>query len=214
MHSVKDGEIDPCLLIGEGSIRSCYRVRGKPLCLKFYRQPGTHYWWTKSSTRRHVWLARFIPWLNANWQEWRYHRKLQRRLPADLLAAFPETVELAYSSERGWGIVESLVVNADGTPSRRILDEFPHIADPDMRRRAYEAASALLSRLAEHAVRFFDPPNLLVQWVDAATFRLRITDFEPNCKAVIPGLSLVRPYVRRKALRRSARFLSQLRPLI
>jgi len=214
MHVFKDGAIDPCLLIGEGSLRSCYRVREKPLCLKFYRQPGTHYFWTKPSTRRHIWLARFIPWLNANWQEWHYHRELRRRLPSDLLAVFPETVELAYSPERGWGIVESLVVNADGTASRRILDEIPDISDPDVRRRVYEAAAALLSRLAEHAVRFFDPPNLLVQWDDAAAFRLRITDFEPNCKAAVPGLSLIRPYVRHKAIRRSARFLAQLRSLV
>jgi len=202
------------LLLGEGSLRSCYRIPGEPRCVKFYRDPSTHKPWTKARTKCHIRFARFILWANANYQEWRYHRRLKRQLPPDLFAVFPESVELVRSAERGWGIVESLLVNADGSPPKRILDEMTATRDPVLQRALLDAAALLLNRLADHAVRFFDPPNLLVQWTGPRTFQLRITDFEPNCKTVIPGLSLIPSYVRSKARRRNQRFFKRIKTFL
>lgn len=215
MHSNRVFDTSPELLLGEGSLRSCYRIPGEPYCVKFYRDPSTHKPWTKASTRRHIFYARFVWWANANYHEWRYHRRLRRELPPELFAAFPESVELVYSTSRGWGIVESLVTNADGTAPKRILEELTSKGTaPDQRRELLKATAALLDRLADHAVRFFDPPNLMVQWTGPKTFRLRITDFEPTCKTAVPGLSLIRPYVRSKARRRNQRFFEQTETLL
>ena len=204
-------EILPSLLIGEGSRRCCYQVPGKALCVKFYRDPSTLPVQTKPSVRLHILAARFVGWLNINTQEWRYHRELLQRLPAELAAVFPESIEPVYSAERGWGIVESLIANPDGTPSQHLSDELSKITDPGLRKAVYEAAVSLFDQLIEHAVCFFDVSSILVQWTGANTFRLRIADIEPQGRAFIPGLSRVRPYVRRKVLRRSSRFRATVR---
>lgn len=45
-------------------------------------------------------------------------------------------------------------------------------------------------------------------------FQLRIVDFEPRTRALIPGLSYIKPYVRSKVRRRSQRYLSRLQSVM
>jgi len=54
----------------------------------------------------------------------------------------------------------------------------------------------------------------LVQWLSPDSFRLRIVDFEPSGKEIVPGLSYVKPYVRSKVRRRSNRYLSRLHQMV
>lgn len=199
------------VLIGEGSRRRCYRIPGQPFCVKFYRLPSEYTHKTTWGVRLHIWLSRFIARRNANCQEWRYHQALRGRLPPELFAAFPEVIEPVYSRVRGWGIIESLILNADGSPIKRVIAEMGRVPDVRLRRSLYAAAERLFAQLAEHAVCFYDPPNVMVQWTGPDAFRLRIVDFEPQGRALVPGLSAVRPYVRRKVRRRCARYLKRLR---
>ncbi len=204
-------DLDHLVLLGEGSRRKCYRLPSESLCVKFYRRPSEYTKKTTWSVRLHIFLARFVPSLNVNCHEWRYHQALRRTLPSDLFAAFPESIERAYSRECGWGIIESLLLNADGTPMRRVIAEMGRTQDQRLRRRLYDAAARLFERLAEHAVRFYDPPNVMVQWTGPDAFRLRIVDFEPQGRALVPGLSYIKPYVRSKVRRRCSRYLKRLR---
>ena len=202
---------EPLVLIGEGSRRRCYRLSGQPFCVKFYRLPSEYTRKTTVGVRLHIWMSRFIVRHNANCQEWRYHQVLRKRLPPDLFAVFPKEIKPVYSRERGWGIIESLIQNADGTPIQRVIYEMGRVTDVQLRHQLYEAAERLFARLAEHAVCFFDPPNVMVQWAESGTFRLRIVDFEPKGRAFIPGLSAIKPYVRSKVRRRCSRYLKRLR---
>lgn len=207
-------EHDPLgALIGEGSRRRCYRLSGQPFCVKFYRLPSEYTHKTTLGVRLHIWMSRFIVLNNANCQEWRYHQTLRKRLPPDLFAAFPEEITPVYSRERGWGIRESLILNADGSPIQRVICEMGRVTDGRLRHQLYEAAERLFARLAEHAVCFYDPPNVMVQWTGPGMFRLRIVDFEPQGRALVPGLSAIKPYVRRKVRRRCSRYLKRLRDM-
>jgi len=199
------------VLIGEGSRRRCYQIPGELFCVKFYRLPSEYTHKTTWGVRLHIWLSRFVARRNANCQEWRYHQALRTRLPPELFAAFPDMIEPVYSRVRGWGIVESLIQNADGSPIKRVIAEMGRVSDARLRLSLYEAAERLFAQLAEHAVCFYDPPNVMVQWTGPDTFRLRIVDFEPQGRALVPGLSAIRPYVRCKVRRRCARYLKRLR---
>lgn len=204
-------ECEKLVLLGQGSRRRCFRIPDQPFCVKFYRLPAEYTHKTTWGVRLHIWASRFVSRLNANCQEWRYHQRLQRRLPADLFAAFPDEITPVFSRKRGWGIVESLITNADGSPIQRVIFEMEKVTDERLRRQLYEAAARLFTQLADNAVCFYDPPNVMVQWTGPATFRLRIVDFEPQGRAFIPGLSQIKPYVRRKVQRRCARYLKRLR---
>jgi hypothetical protein len=201
-------------LIGEGRRRQCYRFPGEALCVKFYRNPTTLPKNTRKGVRFDITLGRHFRTLNINYREWRYHRGLKQRLPADLLALFPEHIEPVYCATRGWGVLESLILNADGTLPRRILEELTALSNPVLALRLYQESERLFDRLEKHSVCFFDLPNVLVQWTGTDTFRLRIVDFEPTSRALVPGLILFRPYVRRKIRRRSRRYLMRMKKVL
>ena len=202
------------MFIGKGSRRECYRMLNQDACVKFYRDPATLDRKTRLSQRLHILAARFVRGWNTNVQEWRYLQTLKRRLPPELLAVFPDRIEPVYSAERGWGIIESLVLNPDGTFAKSVQKEMAGIQDQALRVRLYQETERLLGQLSEYAVCFFDPPNVLVQWLSRDAFRLRIVDFEPSGKEIVPGLSYVKPYVRRKVRRRSDRYLRRLRGMV
>lgn len=199
--------------LGQGNRRSCFRIPGKDLCVKFYLAPAEYNRKTKPSIRLHIWLSRFIPCLNANCHEAGYHKRLKESLPPDLFAVFPERVEKIFSPERGWGVLESLVLNPDKSPLQRVIIEM-EVADKVLRKRLFDETSLLFRRLAEHAVCFYDPPNVLVQWTGPGAFRLRIVDFEPRGRELMPCLSHIKPYVRLKVRRRCGRYLERLRALL
>lgn len=211
MTEIKNFDEAALVLIGEGSRRRCYRIPGYLFCVKFYRLPSEYTHKTTWGVRLHIRLSRFIERRNANCQEWRYHHVLQNRLPPELFAAFPEVIEPVFSQVRGWGIIESLIQNVDGSPIRRVIAEMGRVSDERLRQRLYVAAEHLFAQLAEHAVCFYDPPNVMVQWTGPDTFLLRIVDFEPQGRALVPGLSAIKPYVRSKVRRRCARYLKRLR---
>ena len=197
--------------IGDGSRRCCFRIPGQPFCVKFYRTSAEYTKKTRRSVRTSIFFSRFCLWFNVNYHEACYHARLRKRLPPDLFAAFPEQMRMVFSRKRGWGVIESLIENADGSAIRPVAVEMREAEDRALRERLYQAMAKLFDQLAEHSVCFYDPPNTMVQWTGPDEFRLRIVDFEPMGRALIPGLSLIPIYVRHKVRRRCTRYLKRMR---
>jgi hypothetical protein len=197
--------------IGTGMIRSCYRVPGQLVCVKFYRttEKADRDW--KWDTYWRVRLTRHLFWTNINMQEWRYYERLKKRLPPDLMAVFPDTIEPIYSNKLGWGLRETLLINYDGSPVRSLAKEMKRCTDDTHKEALYFRASELIDKLVHHCVAIHDPQNILIQWVSPQQYQLRIVDFEPRTKAIIPGLTYIKPFIRNRVKNRGARFLMSLR---
>lgn len=201
--------------IGMGSRRACYRLPDGKHCLKCYRSdaeiaegkypgvPGTEM--LAQSVIREIRNCRFSERRNTCCQEYRYWLSLKRRLPANLMAAFPSEMDQVLLPSRGWALVEELVVNADGSPPRKVLEAWWG-ADAALRTGLLAAYNALADALARYAVRFYDPPNVLAQRLADGTFRLRIMDFEPASRLFFP-IDAIPAIARLKVRRRFARHL-------
>lgn len=205
--------------IGDGSRRICYAIGDTGLCLKGYRREeeldsrmrpdGTlETYPLKPSTIREIRAARFDERRNTSCQEWRYYQELKVKLPQELFAAFPETLERVSVPSLGWCLVENLIVNADGSPVRKFAPVY-HDADEALQKQLLAKLLALRDGLMQHAVRFYDPQNVMVQFAADGSFRLRIIDFEPATRTWIP-LDAILPFlVRQKCARRFRRFIKE-----
>jgi len=205
--------------LGMGSRRACYAIPGTDLCVKCYRSeeeivegkyPGHSPVLPLAPAVVHeIRKYRFDRHHNTCCQECRYWQTLREVLPADLMAFFPETLEEVCVPSRGWGIVESRIDNADGSPVRR-FHEIWFRSSGEERCRLADAFAVLVDGLAQYAVRFFDPQNILVQRCADGTFRLRIMDFEPTTRTLIALDRLSPMFVRFKVRRRFARYRKKL----
>ena len=203
--------------LGMGSRRACYALPGGVLCVKCYRSEdeiaeGRHPGKTpakplRKAVVREIRRHRFSEGGNTSCQEWRCLAKLRRRLPPELAAVFPETLERVLVPSRGWCLVEEVVRNADGSSARKFHEAYIAAHDPQVRDRLLAALKSLCAALARHAVSFYDPQNVLVQWAADGTFRLRIVDFEPASRAFVPLDRMLPFLVGLKVRRRFARYL-------
>ena len=201
------------LYLGKGRRRRCYRLPDSDLCVKFYHNPADMAPKLRRIAREISW-RRFLRPVNVNYREWRYHQEVVKHLPDMVREAFPEHTELVYCPEKGWGIIASLIRNADGSHPKRVTQELTLLADDNLCLELYHATARLCHELTRLGVRFFDHANILVQWTDGNRFRLRIVDFEPECRSPIPGLEFIGFYVRYKCQSRVERYLAKLRELL
>ena len=192
--------------IGRGSRRVCTRISGTDLCLKRYRDDDE----VGATVRREIARGRFDRRLNTCAQEYDYLQELKGILPPAVLAVFPETFELHEDPKMGWHLVESLVLNGDGSVPDRFSRTYSG-ASAELRPRLYAAFRNLMHAFEAAAVKFYDPQNVIVQWpggpYEGKDFRLRIVDFEPVSRALIPVDSLLPALRRMKLRRRVARYL-------
>lgn len=205
--------------LGMGSRRACYRLPGGGLCVKCYRSdeeiaegkyPGHNPTIPLSpSVIREIHNCRFDETRNSCCKEYEYWKKLQHELPHELSAVFPATMEKLLVPSRGWCVVEELVTNADGTPTQLFADAWRNLADGSAKCRLLDRFRYLADDLVRHAVRFFDPQNVLVQRCEGGKFRLRITDFEPISRAAVPIEKFLPTLIRHKIRRRFGRYLGQ-----
>jgi hypothetical protein len=203
-------------LLGEGTIRCCYRKPGESFCFKFYAN------WLSDDpvhprslkTRIRLLLTKHLFWFNINMQEWRYYQRLKRRVPSEILSAFPEYMEPVYSPRQGWGLCESLLINFDGSYVRLAEEEMRRLEGTSLAEPLYRDIEAFFEQAVVHAIALYDPRNLLVQWVNPSTYRLRVVDFEPKAKAAIPGLTYFKPFVRQRVLGRSQAYLKRLKAIM
>lgn len=201
-------------LIGSGAVRSCYREPNGLTCVKFYTCQDKLHPKRKQSTRWRLRLTRHLYWLNINMQEWRYYERLKKRLPLALMAVFPERMEPLYSPQYGWGLRETLLLNHDGSATRLVEVEMQRLQGRVEAQELYQRVSDFLTQMIRHAVAVYDPRNILVQWTSPGQYVLRMVDFEPRAKAVIPGLTYLSWFVRGRVRTRSRRYLQRLQALI
>lgn len=205
--------------LGIGSRRVCFEIPGTDLCVKCYRSEaeialGKHvergsgtFKPLRGSVISEIRRHRFSDRGNTSCQEWRYHAALRTRVPKKLIEVFPDTVERVLVPGRGWCIVESVVRNFDGSPLRKLHEVCALVSDAGLKRRLMDALYSLRDLLFENSVRFYDPQNICVQWISAAEFRLRIVDFEPASRALIPLDEHLPILARLKLRRRFARYV-------
>ena len=200
--------------LGMGSRRACYAIPDTNLCVKCYRSDeeiaeGKHpgllpFEPLAPAVIREICRNRFSERRNSSCREYRYWLSLKKRLPVDLMAVFPSTMEQMLIPSRGWAVVEELIVNADGTHPKKFAEGW--WVDVESRVKLLASFNALADALVRHAVRFYDPPNILSQWFSDGSFRLRIMDFEPVSRLLIP-IDFLPAIQRFKVRRRFARYL-------
>ena len=199
--------------IGMGSRRACYRIPGRKFCVKCYRsddeiKEGKYNGGRtlSSSVIREICKARFDEKRNTSCQEYRYWKKLREKLPPEVFAVFPQTMECVSVPLRGWCLIEERVENFDGSAPEDFRSAYL-AADENLRKRLLSAFSRLIEKFCVYAVRFYDPQNLLVQKLSDDDFALRIVDFEPSTRTFLPVDSMLPSFVRMKTLRRAKRWL-------
>ncbi len=194
--------------VGKGSRRICTRIPGTDLCLKHYRVDDE----VGETVRREIVRGRFDRRLNTCAQEYDYLQLLKKKLPAEVLSVFPETFELRNDDKLGWHLVESLVLNGDGSVPEKFASAYRSVSAVQQAR-LYEEFCRLMCAFEKAAVRFYDPQNIMVQWLgkpyEGEAFRLRIVDFEPVSRTFLPVDSLLPAFCRMKLRRRVRRFLKQ-----
>jgi hypothetical protein len=200
--------------IGMGSRRACYQLPCGKLCVKSYRSDeeileGKHPGRSNTppllrSVVKEIQSFRFDEKRNTSCQEYRYWKNLKKKIPSALLEAFPETMEMVCVPSRGWCLVEELIENSDGTPIVKFLPAWRDSGE-DGRKRLAEALETFEDFLVRHSIRFFDPQTVMVQRT-SCEFRLRVPDFEPATRTLIPFEAIFPALVRKKIRRRFARF--------
>ena len=211
---LKDGGLER---LGMGSRRACYRLPGSSLCVKCYRsdeeiaegkypgqEPATP---LSPSTVKEIHLCRFDEKRNTCCKEYEYWKELRGRLPRELADVFPSTMEKLLLPSRGWCVVEELVADADGSPARLFADAWNESTDDSAKSRLLDGFRRLADGLVRHAVRFFDPQNVLTQMGEDGKMRMRITDFEPASRTAVPLDRLLPVLTRHKIRRRFSRYL-------
>lgn len=200
--------------IGMGSRRACYKVPGAKLCVKCYRSDdeiseGKYNGdlALSPSVVREIKKARFDEKRNTSCQEYRYWKKLKERLPPEIFAVFPQTLECISVPSRGWCLTEERVENYDGSEPVSFKSAY-RASDGCGRKKLLAAFAGLVERFRVYAVRFYDPQNLLVQKISDDDFVLRIVDFEPATRSLFSFDSMHPFFIRRKMLRRVKRWLN------
>lgn len=102
-------------LIGEGSRRARYRLGDTEHCVKFYRPPEEcRMPRMRSSVVQEIRRRRFNRKKNVCEQEFDVWKRMVKRLPKEIRALLPETMELVYHPDWGWGSEQPFLTNPDG----------------------------------------------------------------------------------------------------
>jgi hypothetical protein len=203
-HALQSGDLP---LLGQGSRRTCHQLYDTGLCVKFYRSLGLFSKGAKFRVRLEIWLSAHHRTRNTSCQEYDVLQKIERTKPAQLRALFPECLDLIYLPSYGWGLIETCIANADGSPSKRFPEILADSATPThMRDVILQELDTLIDLLCAHTVPFYDLQNILVQTQPDGSRRYRIADFEPRNRQILP-LDTLPPLARKKIRRRYARTL-------
>jgi hypothetical protein len=199
-------------LLGQGSRRTCHQLFDTGLCVKFYRPLGLFSKGAKFRVRFEIWRSAHDRARNTSCQEYDVLQKIERTKPAQLRTLFPEHLDLLYLPTYGWGLIETCITNADGTPSKRFPEILTDPATPlQMREAILKELDTLIDLLCAHTVPFYDLQNILVQTQADGSRHYRIADFEPRNRQILP-LDTLPLLARKKIRRRYARTLKNILP--
>ena len=157
--------------------------------------------------------GRFDQNLNLNCLEAQAMVRCRLEAGAEVAEAFPEVIEIVFDEKRGYGILMTLVTNADGSNLMSADDLMLKRKDRKFAALCYPQLKKLLEALVDIAAPFFEPCNIQAQILADGTPRMRLIDFEPVDKKLFPVAEWV-PFIRQADLaRRSKEFLKGLREL-
>ena len=208
-HLIAENEL---VEVGRGSRRVCYRIGETGFCAKFYIPPeecvpGR----MKKSVRRDIAWRRFNKWRNSCSQEIYFRQRFGASMPEEIREAMPEVMERVFHPKWGWGVLETLYVNPDGRTIIPAEWEADLKRDPAFSREVYRRIKRMLGLLIGCSAHFYEASNFFAWLQPDGSFRLKIIDFEPESKTLIP-LEYFWPWFRRRKLRKDARrYLAHLR---
>lgn len=194
-----------------GSRRNCYRLGNSGFCVKFYKPPeecvpGK----MKASIRRDIGWRRFNKSRNSSSQEVHLYNRLRHRMSESVLSCLPLVCERVFHPKFGWGVLETYYTNPDGTAIIPYEFEIER-QTPENREIIYAQANVLLEALASVRAPFYEPGNFHVRIGPDGSPSLKIVDFEPESKMLIP-LEIFWPWYRcNKLQRKSVRYLAHIR---
>ena len=198
-HALLDGTLQ---FLGGGSRRLCYQLQETGLCIKTYRRPQDFLPTTKDAVRKEITRYAHSRTQNTSCQEYDYLQTIRCQQPDHLVALFPEYVDLLYLPSFGWSLIETMIQNADGTSAQHFFEILnANTRNPAIYRPLVAKVDALVDELCEHALPFYDFQNILTQYQPDGSYRLRIADFEPRARQLIP-LDVLFPGLRRRKMRR------------
>ena len=199
--------------LGMGSRRACYALPGGRLCVKCYRsdaeiEEGLYNGAKElsASVVREIKRARFDEKSNTSCQEYRYWVKLRKKLPVEFFSVFPQTMECVLVPSRGWCVLEERIINANGAGPEHFVHAFRK-ADSRKKAQLLHSLKRLLVGLISNSVRLYDPQNIVVQNLQDGKFKLRLMDFEPSGRCLIPIDALLPAFIRMKSFRRARRWM-------
>lgn len=201
--------------LGGGSRRVCHQLYDSGLCVKCYRTPDEFTAYTKEKVKHEILRYAHHRKQNTSCQEYDAFQKMCRNQPTSILALFPEYLDIIYLPSYGWGLLETLIFNDDQTPAI-LFPEYlnAHTKDAVRYRAVVKQLDNLLEELCAHCVHFYDFQNVLLQFKHDGTIRLRIADFEPRNRQLIPFSSFAPCLLRRQLRRRYHRtFKNSVSPL-
>lgn len=208
-HLLWENELTP---IGRGSRRQAYKIGDTGFCAKFYLPPEEC---TpekmKKSIRNEISRRRFSRLSNSSSQEVYIFGKFRHYMPEDIRSRLPPVCERVYHPQWGWGVLETYYTNPDGTAIIPYRREMERRKDKAGKMEIYRQARDILSEMIAVSALFHEPGNFHVLNGADGSITLKLIDFEPDPKTLIP-LEAMFPFVRRAKLRRKARrFLAELR---
>ena len=208
-HLLWSNELVP---VGRGSRRQAYRIGDTGYCAKFYLPPeecapGA----MRASIRRDIGWRRFSRMYNSSSREVYVYGKLRHVMPQSVRDRMPPVCERVFHPKWGWGVLETFYANPDGSAVLPYINEISRRKSVEEKNFIYRAARDLLLELIAHSAPFYEPGNIHVQELPDGRLEMKIVDFEPDPKVMLP-LESVLPFLRRVKLRRKARrFLALLR---
>ena len=198
--------------VGRGTRRVAYRVGDTGYCVKFYypKEQCIEALKMQKSIQRDVKWRRFNKARNSSSREVYVYNLFRHTMPVEIRRHMPEVCERVYHPEWGWGVIETYYTNPDGTAI--IPYEFEIARQtPANRELIYDQAVEFLRAIIKAGGLFYEPGNFHVLIKPDGSVELKLVDFEPESKTLIPLEMYSKWFRRRKLVRKSRRYLRHIR---
>ena len=198
--------------IGRGTRRIAYRVGDTGYCAKFYypKEQCIEALKMQKSIQRDVKWRRFNKARNSSSREVYVYNLFRHTMPPDIRARMPEVCERVYHETWGWGVIETYYTNPDGTAILPYENEMAR-QTPENREKIYDLAVDFLKTIIAAGALFYEPGNFHVLIKPDGSIELKLVDFEPESKTLIPLEMYSKWFRRRKLIRKSRRYLAHIR---
>ncbi len=199
---IVDSALAEGTILGKGRNRTCLSVPNHPkLCIKIVHffdgaKKGSRSWKNYHN--------RFKKVISTNHREYSYISYLKKRLPQHLRRLFPEPCECYLHPDHGWILIEEKFTSIDGSPAHNIEHALSRATNNIEKNALIENFKSIITELAHHGVFFMDQVNLMVIKNTTGDINFKISDLEPNGRALGINFEYLLPCfeIKRRVLRR------------